>query len=109
MADLKNERLQLEALENLFNQKRFSEALEFANKLRKDYPESFQIKLIHVRTLKSLNRLGDAESALAELMMNYPNNINLMAESGNLALKRNKFDEALEFYNKVLFLDPFNS
>ncbi|MCP5050174.1 MAG: hypothetical protein GY940_23615 [bacterium] len=109
MADIKNERLQLEALENLFSQERFSEALNLAKKLSEEFPGSFPIKLIHVKTLKELNRLGDADEMLEELTLTYPNNLNLLAESGNLAVKRNKFDEAIEFYNKILFLDPFNS
>ncbi len=109
MADIKSERLQLEALENLFKQKRFSEALNFSKKLIRDYPHSFPIKLLHVRTLKELNRLGEAVEALNEMMQLFPNNINLLAEGGILALKRNKFDEALEYYNRILFLDPFNA
>jgi hypothetical protein len=30
-------------------------------------------------------------------------------ERGNLAVLRNKFDEANEYFNKILFLDPFNT
>jgi tetratricopeptide (TPR) repeat protein len=109
MADVKSERLQMEALENLYSQKRFSEVLSVAKKLFQEYPNSFPIKLMHVKALKELNRLGEADETLNDLMLTYPNNLNLLAESGSLAVKRNKFDEALDFYNKILFLDPFNS
>lgn len=109
MAELKSEKDQLNALESLFQQKRFSDALEVAKKASSDYPNSYQIKFLYVRTLKELNKLAEAEEVLKELMLIFPNNINLLLESGNLAVLRNKFDEGNEFYNKILFLDPFNT
>jgi tetratricopeptide (TPR) repeat protein len=109
MADMKSEKEQLSTLENLFQQKRFSDALEVAKKANSDYPNSFQIKFLYVRTLKELNKMGEAEEVLKELMLIYPNNINLLLESGNLAVLQNKFDEGNEYYHKILFLDPFNT
>jgi tetratricopeptide (TPR) repeat protein len=109
MADIKSEKEQLNALENLFQQKRFSDALEVAQKASSDYPNSYQLKFLYARTLKELNKLAEAEQVLKELMLIYPNNINLLLESGNLAVMQNKFDEGNEFYNKILFLDPFNA
>lgn len=109
MADMKSEKEQLNALEDLFQQKRFSDALDVARKASSDYPNSYPIKFLFVRTLKELNKLAEAEEVLKELMLIYPNNINLLLERGNLAVLRNKFDEGIEFYNKILFLDPFNA
>ena len=109
MADIKSEKEQLMALEDLFRQKRFSNALGIAKKASSDFPNSYPIKFLHARTLKELNKLAEAEEVLKELMLVYPNNIKLLLESGNLALLRNKFDESKEYYNKILFLDPFNS
>jgi tetratricopeptide (TPR) repeat protein len=109
MADIKSEKEQLNALENLFQQKRFSDALEVAQKASSDYPNSYQLKFLYARTLKELNKLVEAEQVLKELMLIYPNNINLLLESGSLAVMQNKFDEGNEFYNKILFLDPFNA
>lgn len=109
MAEIKSEKEQLSDLENLFQQKRFSDALEVAKKASTDYPNSYPIKFLYVRTLKELNKLADAEEVLKELMMMYPNNINLLLECGDLAVLRNKFDEGNEYYNKILFLDPFNT
>ncbi|MCP5103299.1 MAG: hypothetical protein GY950_07970 [bacterium] len=108
MADLKNERVQLKALENLFEQKKFSEALTFAEKLTGDFPNSYHINILYVKILNELNRLGDAEQAATALMQVYPDNINLLAELGVICLKLNKYDESVEYYNKILFLDPFN-
>jgi len=109
MADMKSEKEQLKALGNLFQQKRFSDALELAKKASSDYPNSYHIKFLYARTLKELNKLAEAEEVLKELMLLYPNNINLLLESGHLAVIRNKFAEGNEFYNKILFLDPFNT
>jgi tetratricopeptide (TPR) repeat protein len=109
MADMKSEKEQLSMLENLFRQKRFSDALEVAKKAGSDYPNSYPIKFLYVRTLKELNKLAEAGEVLKELMLIYPNNINLLLESGNLAVLQNKFDEGNEYFNKILFLDPFNT
>lgn len=109
MADIESEKEQLNTLENLFQQKRFSDAFEVAKKASSDYPNSYQINFLYVRTLKKLNKLTEAEEVLKELMLIYPNNINLLLESGNLAVLGKKFDEAKEYYNKILFLDPFNT
>ncbi len=109
MADIKSEKEELMALEDLFRQKRFSNALGIAKKASSDFPNSYPIKFLYARTLKELNKLAEAEEVLKELMLVYPNNIKLLLESGNLALLRNKFDESKEYYNKILFLDPFNT
>jgi tetratricopeptide (TPR) repeat protein len=109
MAEMNSEKEQLSALENLFQQKKFSDALEVAIKASSDYPNSYPIKFLYVRTLKELNKLPEAEEVLKELMLIYPNNINLLLESGNVAVLQNKFDEGNEFFNKILFLDPFNT
>ncbi|HLP48038.1 MAG TPA: hypothetical protein VK469_18995 [Candidatus Kapabacteria bacterium] len=109
MVDLKNERIQLRALENLFAQKRFSEALTFAEKLLGDYPNSYHIGFINVKILKELNRLREAEAEALKLMHLSPGNINLLLELGTICLKLNKYDESYDYYNKVLFLDPFNN
>ena len=92
MADVKSEKEQLSTLENLFQQKRFSDALEVAKKANSDYPNSFQIKFLYARTLKELNKMAEAEEVLKELMLIYPNNINLLLESGHLEVLQNKFD-----------------
>jgi tetratricopeptide (TPR) repeat protein len=109
MADLKNEKIQQQALESLFAQKRFPEALTMAEKLTADFPDSYHINILYVKVLTELNRLGDAEDAAKNLMQIYPDNINLLSEMGTICLKLNKYDDAIEYYNKILFLDPFNT
>ncbi len=109
MAETRSEKEHLSALENLFQQKKFSDALDVAKKASSDYPNSYPINFLYVRILKALNKLAEAEEVLKELMLIYPNNINLLLEGGNVAVLQNKFDEGNEYYNKILFLDPFNA
>jgi len=109
MVDLKDEKAQLKALENLFSQKRFSEALTMAEKLNSDFPDSYYINILYVKILMELNRLTEAEDTAKGLLQLYPDNINLLQEMGNIYLKLNKYDESIEYYNKILFLDPFNT
>jgi len=109
MVDVKTEREHLRGLEELLSQKRCSDALSIAKKLKDQYPNSFQIRFTYIRVLRELNKLGEAGEELAQLMQSFPNNINLLMEMGKLSTERNKFDDAIEFYNKILFLDPFNT
>jgi tetratricopeptide (TPR) repeat protein len=96
-------------LESLFAQKRFPEALTFAEKLIGDYPNSYHISFINVKILKELNRLREAEAAALKLIHLAPDNINLLLELGTICLKLTKYNESYDYFNKVLFLDPFNS
>jgi tetratricopeptide (TPR) repeat protein len=107
--NVRDERTQLKALEDLFAQKRFSSAFGVAKKLKDEFPRSFHIRFFYVRILEELNRLSEAEDALKELMLVFPNNIKLLMEMGKLGVTLNKYDEALDYFNKILFLDPFNS
>jgi tetratricopeptide (TPR) repeat protein len=109
MVDLKDEKAQLKALENLFAQKRFSEALAMAEKLNSDFPDSYYINILYIKVLMELNRLSEAEDTAKGLLQLYPDNINLLQQAGNICLKLNKYDESIEYNNKILFLDPFNT
>jgi tetratricopeptide (TPR) repeat protein len=109
MVDLKNERIQLRALETLFQQKKIPDALTMAERLSSEFPSSYHINILYVKILKEANRLRDAEEKAGKLMHLYPDNINLLLEMGTICLKLNKFDDAVEFFNKILFLDPFNT
>jgi len=109
MVDLKNEKVQLKALEDLFEQKKFSEALTLAEKLNSDFPDSYHINILYIKILQELNRISEAEDTAKELMERYPDNINLLLEAANICLKLNKYDESIGYHNKILFLDPFNT
>lgn len=108
MIDLKKERDRLTDLEILFNEKKYPEALSFAEEISKEFPSSFQIKLLHARILKELNKLDEAENLLKEEVSNFPDNVNLLLEVGDIYSKKGEYNLATEYYNKVMFIDPFN-
>lgn len=109
MADFKDERQQIKVLEGLYSQKKYIEIEDLAQTISKDYPSSFHIKFLRSKALKELNRFNEAESILKDLLKQYPENITILLDLGQICVKRKKIDEAREIYNKVLFLDPFNS
>ena len=109
MDELKKEKELLADLEILFNEKRYAEALSFAKEISKEFPFSFQIKLLHAKILKELNKLDEAENLLKEEISNFPDNVNLLLEIGDVYSKKEEYNLATEYYNKVMFIDPFNS
>jgi tetratricopeptide (TPR) repeat protein len=108
MTDFKSEKNQFLLLEKYYIDRNFSEALVLAGKLLQQYPTSFPLKLLHARVLKAMGRLTEAERFLVELGKNYPDNINLLSEIGDLYAKQKKFAESLAYFNRILFLDSFN-
>ena len=108
MTDFKSEKNQFLLLEKYYIDRNFSEALVLADKLLQQYPTSFPLKLLYARVLKAMGRLAEAERLLVELGGNYPDNINLLSEIGDLYAKQKKFAESLTYFNRILFLDSFN-
>ena len=102
------EREGLERLENLAREKNFKEASAFAQDLRERFPSSFQIGFLYYGILVKLEKYSQSEDVLDELLKLYPENINLLLEKGELLIGRGKTAESKLFFDKVLFLDPFN-
>ena len=109
MADISDEKEQLKALEDLYSEEKFSEVIELYEQLSVDFPDSFQIKFVYGRSLLRLDHVADAEEVLTELVQSFPDNINLLQEVGNLYSKKEDNEKAIEYYDKILFLDPFNA
>ncbi|MEN8223275.1 MAG: hypothetical protein ABFR36_08455 [Acidobacteriota bacterium] len=103
-----SEREGLERLENLVRGKSYKEASAFALDLRDRFPASFQIGFLYYGILVKLESYSESESVLDELLKLYPENINLLLEKGELLIGRGKTAESKLFFDKVLFLDPFN-
>ncbi|MCK5221725.1 MAG: hypothetical protein KAR14_09100 [Candidatus Aminicenantes bacterium] len=104
-----SEREGLDRLESLFKEKNYKEASAFATDLHERFPSSFQIGFLYYRILVNLESYSESESILDELLKLYPENINLLLEKGDLLIGRGKTAESKLFFDKVLFLDPFNS
>ncbi len=109
MADLLNEKDQLIALEKLFNEEKYEEGVELSEQLLKKFPESFLIRFMTSKLLRATGNLTEAEDILSDLISTHDNHLNLLLEIGGLSLDLKKYSQALDYYNKALFLDPFNS
>ena len=70
---------------------------------------SFQIKLLFGKVLKELNRKAEAQKILHELDIQYPNNLNVLIELATFHYRQGNVDESIDFFNKILFLDPYNN
>jgi tetratricopeptide (TPR) repeat protein len=109
MDEIKNERDQLKALEDLYSQQKYSEALILGEQLCSDFPDSFHINILYIKVLQELDRVEEAEEKAKDLNQMFPDNINLLLELGDVTFKLNKYKESIEYFNRVLFLDPFNT
>lgn len=109
MAELLNEKDQLITLEGLFKEEKFDEGLKLSEQLLKEFPESFQIRFMSSKVHRAAGKLTEAESILSDLISTHDNHLNLFLEIGGLSQDLKKYDQALDYFNKALFIDPFNS
>lgn len=109
MASFQNEREQLAQLEWLFQQKKFAEGVDQIELVLRQFPASFQLKFLKFRFLKELQRTGEALPLLREMHAMFGDNIVVLKELADLHFQRQQFPESLLYYNKLLFLDSFNS
>lgn len=109
MADLLNEKDQLIALETLFKEEKLDEGLELSEQLLQEFPDSFQIRFMSSKVLRASGKLNEAEAILTDLISTHDNHLNLFLEIGGLCQELKKNNQALDYFNKALFIDPFNS
>lgn len=109
MANFQNEREQLLLLENLFKQKQFAAGLAQIEAVLPQFPASFQLKFLHVKFLKELQKIDQALRALLEMYARFGDNLLILKEMADLNFQQKRYPESLLYYNKVLFLDSFNS
>ncbi len=109
MANFQNEREQLAQLEFLFQQKKFAEGMDQTDLVLHQFPASFQLKFLKFRFLKELQKTGEALQLLREMHVMFGDNIMVLKELADLHFQHKQFPESLVYYNKLLFLDSFNS
>jgi tetratricopeptide (TPR) repeat protein len=105
----KSQRERLQLAETLFQEKKYVDAFPLVERLYLERPSSFQTKLLFGRVLKELNRRVEAEKILHELDIQYPNNLNVLIELATYHHRLGNVEESIEYFNKVLFLDPYNT
>jgi len=107
--DIKKEREQLLKLESLVYSGRETEALNIIERVKDEFSDSFQIKFIKAKVLIELEKYVSAEEILRELERNNKDNLNLLRLFSDLYIKIGKKEISLEYLNKIIFIDPFNS
>ena len=108
MEQQKSEREILVALEQLRQAKKYKEFFALAEEGAASYPDSFPIRILFAEVLVETKNLSEAEDIFKDLIVSYPDNINLLLDLGKVTFTLEKYDEAAEYLNKILFLDPFN-
>jgi tetratricopeptide (TPR) repeat protein len=109
LANFQNEREQLVQLEGLFQQQKFTDGLAQVEAVLSQFPASLQLRFLKFKFLRELNRTGEALQLLRETHAMFGDNIMVLKELADLHFKQKQFPESLLYYNKLLFLDSFNS
>jgi tetratricopeptide (TPR) repeat protein len=109
LANFQNERDQLAQLEVLFQQKKFADGLVQAEALLGHFPASIQLRFLKFRFLRELHKTGEALQLLREMHAMFGDNILVQKELADLNFQQQQYPESLLYYQKLLFLDSFNS
>ena len=109
MVNFQNEREQLTQIENLFKQKNYTAGLAQVETVLQQFPSSFHLKFLQIKFLKELQKIDQALKSLLEMYARFGDNILILKELADLNFQQKRFPESLIFYNKLLFLDSFNS
>lgn len=109
MANFQNEREQLAQLEVLFQQKKFADGLVQAEAVLSHFPASIQLRFLKFKFLRELHKTGEALQLLREMHAMFGDNILVLKELADLHFQQQQYPESLLYYNKLLFLDSFNS
>ncbi len=81
---------------------------EFSDLVQKA-PQDDDIRYSLARAYRQLNRERDARTALQEILRHTPNHPNALREMADLAIRARKPDEALNYAQKLIDMDPNNT
>ena len=109
MANFQNEREQLAQLEDLFRENKFIDGLAQADAVIKQFPASFQLRFLKFKFLRALEKTEAAMLLLREMHVMFGDNIMVLKELAELNFQQQKHPESLLYYQKLLFLDSFNT
>ncbi len=102
------EKESLQVLENLFDSGKFEDVISSSDQYLKEFPSSFHIGFIRCKALLKSGDSDLAESGIDNLLTIFPENINLLIEKGFLVLNKRQDLGARDFFEKALFMDPYN-
>jgi len=109
LANFQNEREQLAQLEDLFRENKFIDGLAQAEEVIKQFPASFQLRFLKFKFLRALEKTEESMLLLREMHVMFGDNIMVLKELADLNFQQQKHPESLLYYQKLLFLDSFNS
>jgi len=109
VAAFQSEREHLAQLEWLFQQKKFAEGLARTESVLREFPASFHLKFLRYRFLRQMEQPAEALRLLREMHAMSGDNILVVRELADLHFQQKQYAESLLWYNKLAFLDSFNS
>ena len=83
-------------------------ALEEFNALVKKAPDNNEFRFSLARALRQTGKEAQARAALAEILRRDPNNRNALREIADLEIRNRKPNEALQYADRLIALDPNN-
>ena len=97
---------QAQSLVNLYSQGQLQQALEQANVLLQQFPNSSFLYNISGAAYKGLGQLDASIEAYRKALAIKPDYADVYKNMGNTLKEQGKLDEAIEAYNKVLAIKP---
>jgi len=96
----------LQSLVNLYTQGQYQQALTYALRLLKQFPNSLNLYNIIGAANKGLGKLDEAIDAYTKALKIEPDFADAYNNMGNTLQKQNKLEEAIEAYTKALAIKP---
>ncbi len=106
--DIKQEREYLKQLEPLIAEGKPQDALNLIAAIEKQFPKSFQIKMVKAKALIQMSKNVSAEETLKALEKIHPDNLNLLHLMSTFYGAIGQKEKSLDCLNRILFVDPFN-
>jgi|GEM_PF-3559820 len=100
------EKKDLDQLNFLIREERFQDALNLFAKVKT--LQSYQAQYLKAVALEGVKKLPEALTILEHLYKQNPENLNVINKAARIAEELDRVEESREFYERVLFLDPFN-
>ena len=97
---------QISSLIKLYNQNKFKQVLNKAQKLRKLYPNNLTLWNLTGASAAQLGQLNMAINAFKKVISLKPDNAEGYHNMGNALREQGSLDEAVEFYTKAFSLKP---
>ena len=100
------EKKDLDHIDFLIKEERYTDALGVFAKIKT--LNSYKAKYLKAVALEGNDQLQEAIEILKDLHKNNPENLNVVIKIASISEELELFDQSTEYYERILFLDPFN-